>query len=114
MIRELKKKPRTLSQNNAMHLLFTQIADELNSRGIEQKLIVELLEKYATVPWNSISVKEIIWRTLQKALLLRVSTKELTTQEVDQVFEVMNREVFVPLGIELPFPSIEEVMRNDR
>jgi len=106
----LQPKQRTNLQNNAMHLLFGQIADELNERGIEQKVIVELLDKYATVPWNTITVKEIIWRTLQKSLLLKQSTTALTTKEIDEVFEVMNREIFVPMGIELNFPSIEEVI----
>ena len=55
----------------------------------------------------------MIWRPLQKALLLKQSSKDLTTQEIDQVFEVMHRELFVPLGIELTFPSIEEVMRKN-
>mgnify|MGYP001561749107 CR=1 FL=1 len=98
---------RTSQQNRAMHLLFTQIAEELNNRGIEQKTVVKILEKYSTVPWNSTTVKELIWRTLQKSLLLKRSTTELTKEDVDQVFDVLNREIFVPFGIELKFPSSE-------
>jgi len=109
-----KNKQRTLLQNNALHLLFGQIADELNNRGVEQKVIVDLLSDYSTVPWNAITVKEIIWRTLQKAVLLKKSTTELTTKEIDEVFGVMVREIFVPEGIELNFPSIEEVILKQR
>ena len=57
MIKELAKKTRTSAQNNAIHLLFSQIADELNSRGIEQKEEVKLLEQYASIPWNTITIK---------------------------------------------------------
>ena len=101
---------RTKQQNRAMHMLFSQAARQMNEHGIGKKIVIDLLSKYATVPWNTITVKELIWRTLQKSLLLKQSTTTLTTKEIDEVFEVMNREIFVPLGIELPFPSIEEVM----
>lgn len=111
---ELTEKQRTLAQNRAMHLLFRKIAYEFNDRGIEHKVVVNLLEKYATVPWNEVTIKELIWRTLQKALLLKESSTELTTKDIDKVFDVMNREIFVPLGIELDFPSIETIIFQER
>ena len=106
-LRKTRSEQRTSQQNRAMHLLFTQIAEELNNQGIEKKTVVEILEKYSTVPWNLITVKELIWRTLQQGLLLKRSTTELTKEEIDQVYDVLNREIFVPFGIELEFPSSE-------
>lgn len=107
-------KQRTIRQNSSLHLLFRQIALELNERGMGQRVVVDLLSNYATVPWSERTVKVIIWHTLQKAVLLKESTTQLTTKEVDEVFEVMNREIFVPMGIELPFPSILEVMLQNK
>jgi len=107
-------KQRSKRQNNAMHLLFSQAARQLNEHGIGKKIVIELLSKYATVPWNTITVKEDIWRPIQKSLLHKDSSADLVTVEIDQVFDVMSLEVLTPLGIEQAFPSIEEVIAKQR
>ena len=60
--------------------------------------------------WNKDMVKEYIWRPIQKAQLGKKSTTELTTKDIDKVFETINRFLGEKHKVHVPFPSIEEVM----
>ena len=97
-------KKRTSQQNRALHLYFTMVAQALNDAGysIEQVLSNFTME----LDWSPDSVKSILWRTAQKRLLGKHSTTELSKQEeIDKVYEGMNR-FLAKLGIEhIPFPS---------
>jgi len=109
-----KENQRTAAQNRALHLLFRWIAEELNAAGIDHKVIFEILKNYATVPWSETTIKEIIWRTLQWSHLHKQSTTQLTTTEIDDVFNILNKEILVPKGIVLDFPGIENLMLRGR
>lgn len=56
--------------------------------------------------WTKDTVKEILWRTAQKRLLGKHSTRGLNKQEdITKVYEAMNR-FLAKLGVEsIPFPS---------
>src|SRR3990167_950403 len=58
---------RTLTQNNALHKYFELVAEALNDAG----LTIEKVVKNFTLEheWSGSSVKEILWRTAQKAIL---------------------------------------------
>lgn len=104
------KKQRTIQQNRALHLLFTQLADCLNEQGLT---MTKVLKPHVDVPWTARSIKEYMWRSVQEALLAKKSTTQLETQEVDQVFDVIYKHLHEQFpGINLPpFPSIETMMR---
>ena len=104
-------KPRTLKQNSALHLMFTQLAQELNEAGFDMK---KTLKPEIDIAWNDYMVKEYLWRPLQKAILGKQSTTELTTKEIDKVFDTLTRHLGQKLGIELQFPSIETLMMEQR
>ena len=53
------------------------------------------------------TVKEIIFKPIQEAVLGKKSTTELTTGEVNQVYEVMSMFLAKNFEISLPFPSQE-------
>ena len=63
------------------------------------------------IPWSAYTVKEFIWRPVMKAMFGNKSTKDMTTAQVDEILETINRhlsEKFGEFGYEyLPFPSLE-------
>jgi hypothetical protein len=72
------------------------------------------LKQEVEIAWNDYMVKEYLWRPLQKAILGKKSTTELTTKEIDQVFDTLTRHLGQKLGIELQFPSIETLILEQR
>lgn len=100
-------KTRTETQNKALHLFFTQLAEELNNAGYDMK---KTLKPEIDIPWSAHTVKEYLWRPIMTAQLGKTSTTELTTKEIDQVFDVINRHLGEKFGIHVDFPSIDSLM----
>lgn len=100
---------RTNRQNNALHVLFKLLADELNDRGLDMR---KTLKPGVEIPWTGDSVKEYLWRPIQQAQLNKKSTTELTTKEIDAVFDTINRHIGEKFGLFVPFPSIDEVINE--
>jgi hypothetical protein len=87
--------------------MFELLADALNESGYDVKTVIK-----ADVPWTKENVKECLWKPLQEAQLGKKSTTELTTKEIDQVYETLNR-TLSGAGIRyVPFPSIQEILIN--
>lgn len=103
-----KKHPRrTNRQNAALHVLFRLMADKLNENGLDMK---RTLKPEVDIPWGPVAVKEFLWRPIQEIQLGKRSTTELTTKEIDVVFETINRHIGEKFGIHIPFPSIEDII----
>lgn len=98
---KLKDNSRTTKQNNSLHAYFALVATELAQSGID---VVTFLKRPVQIAFTPILVKEMLWKTCQKLTLNKESTKNLTTKEVNQVYEVMNS-VLADRGIHVPFPS---------
>ena len=103
------KKQRTLRQNRALHLFFTLVADSLNEKGFDMR---KTLKEDIEINWTPENVKEYLWKPVQKTLLVKKSTTELTTDEIDKVYEVLTRYLAEKTGIVQEFPSIETIMLN--
>lgn len=88
--------------------MFDQLAELFRNEGMSVQRVLTL-----EAPFTGTLVKELLWRPTQKWLLKKESTTELTTREVDQVFEVIQK-ALAEKGIEVHFPSIEEVMMKER
>ena len=99
---------RTHAQNRAMHLYYKQVADALNSAGLDIKHTLK-----AEVSWTYISVKELMWKPLQKVLLDKQSTTKLTKSEIDTVYNVMSRHLADKLGISVRFPSVDDLIYKE-
>ena len=95
--------PRTEQQNKAMHLYFQQVAEALNDAGLN---IEQVLKNFTMeLDWTKESVKEILWRTAQRRMLGKESTKELSKQEdITKVYEAVNR-FLAKLDVHVPFPT---------
>lgn len=98
---------RTLSQNNALHLYFEHLAKELNDGGYTVQLF---LKQAIDLDWNKESVKELIWRPVQEALIQKKSTTKLDkVVEIDLIWEHINRHIAEKFGIHVPFPHAMEI-----
>jgi hypothetical protein len=101
---------RTATQNRALHLWFELLAEELNRAGLDMRLV---LKPEVSIPWNKQTVKDYLWRPIQKAQLGKKSTTELTTAEIDKVFDTITLHLGEKFGKWcdfIPFPSIESMM----
>lgn len=101
----MDEKQRTLLQNRSLHKYFTLLADELNNAGLDMKHVLTV-----DIPWGPDTVKQWIWKPVQKEQLLKESTTEITTAEVNKVYETVNRLMAEKFQIHVPFPSDEESM----
>lgn len=105
------EKPRTQRQNRALHLLFGILADQLNEAGLDMK---KTLRKDVEIPWTASNIKEFLWRPVMTAQLGKKSTTEMTTKDIDRVFETLTRHLGQKFSIELDFPSIESLSMRQR
>ena len=109
--KETKKeqKLRTETQNRALWLYFTMLADALNDAGFSIKKTLTFYK--ADIDWDKDSLHDLMWVPIQKALLGKGSTTELKSQEdIDRVYEHVNRFTADKMGISMPFPNKEEMM----
>jgi len=97
---------RTGQQNRAMHLYFTMLSEALNDAGLDMQTVLKHYK--IDVPWTPESVKAVIWKLVQEKMFGKEHTADLTTDEVNKVYEVVNR-FTAKLGMEsVPFPHIPD------
>ena len=100
-------KPRTEQQNRALHLYFQLLADEFNNAGYTVQLV---LSKKMDLDWTKDSVKELLWRPAQRAILGKTSTTELNKiEDIDKVFDHLNRHLGEKFEVHIPFPDDPDV-----
>lgn len=108
---KIAKKQRTNRQNAAIHKLFTNLAEDLNNHGL---YMMKVLRQDAEIQWTPGSVKEYLWRPIMKAQLGKESTTQMTTTDIDKVFETLNKHLAEKFQISLEFPSIDSLLNLDR
>ena len=95
---------RTLSQNAALHKYFELLANALNDAGYDVGTTIKV-----PVDFTKDTVKEYMAKPIMTALHPdKESTTELTTVEVNEIYEHLNRLTAEKFGIGIPFPSYEE------
>lgn len=104
----VQPKTRTNTQNNALHLYFALLAEALDEAGYDLRSVIKEGIPIRITPF---AVKEYIWRPTQKAMLGKESTTKLTRgQEIDLVYDVINRAVGERFGIHVPFPCMDSLI----
>lgn len=98
---------RTKQQNKALHVLFQMYANQLNEAGLDMR---KTLKPGVEIPWGPVAIKEFLWRPIQEAQLGKHSTTELTTVEIDAVFDTINKHLGERFGLHVAFPSVEELI----
>lgn len=99
-----ENRQRTIAQNRALHLYFTQLADELTSAGLDMR---RTLKAEIDIRWDGRMVKEYLWRPIMEAKLGKTSTTEMTTTDIDKVFDTITKHLGERFGLYIQFPSIE-------
>ena len=104
---------RSSKENKSLHVLFQNIAFELNRLGHEFTFKgIKGIDIQTT--YTPEIVKNFIWRPLQDALLKKQSTTELTHNDIELIFMILGK-WFSENGVEIQFPSIESLkMENER
>ena len=93
---------RTIPQNNSLHLFCKMVAEELNDAGYTVNMV---MKENWDVSWTAGLVKELIWKGFLKAKYNKDSTTEMTTKEVDAVYNDININLAEKFGISLEFPD---------
>ena len=99
---------RTNSQNKAMHKFFKDVALYLNEHGIDQKMVYQ---NHVDIPWTADGLK-IFWKRVQKYSVGTDSTAELTTSQVSEVLDVVQKTIAERTGHYVDFPSAETLMKQ--
>jgi hypothetical protein len=105
-----EKKQRTVRQNAALHKYFDLLAKELQSAGLDMR---KVLKPEIEIPWTMESVKNQIWRPVQEIMVGKESTTELTTEQIDEIYKVIDQSLGQNHGIHVEFPSEQEMMIRD-
>lgn len=108
----MKDTPRQRSeaQNRSLHLYCQQVADALNDGGFDVRAT---LKEGIEIPWTMLLVKELLWRTIQKLLIGKASTTEMSPTDPTVVFETMNRNLGEKYGIHVPWPSLDSLIERE-
>jgi hypothetical protein len=96
------EKPRTKTQNNAIHLYCEQLAQACNDAGYDMRAI---LREDANIPCTMESIKKLVWAKVQSALYDKQKTRELSTAEVGEIYKVVDRHISETKNIHVEFPS---------
>jgi hypothetical protein len=100
---EKKTHVRTDTQNRSLHLWLDMVSKELNGAGYNVQLV---LKEVIDLEWTGELAKELLWRPIQKALIKKKSTTELDkVQEIDIVYDHINRYLAERFHIHVPFPN---------
>ena len=94
---------RTDRQNKSLHLYCEQLSQTLNDAGITQKMVLQAID----IDWSADSIKSL-FRSLGRAKYGIKSTSELTTKQLTDIYDELNR-IVAKFGVHIPFPSEEEI-----
>lgn len=97
---------RTSQQNKAMHKFFSLLADEMNEKGLDMRVV---LKESVDIWWTPEMIKEYLWRPFQRAKYGKESTTDLEKiDEIDNIHEDLMRNLGEKFGVEyIDFPSFE-------
>jgi len=95
---------RTQQQNKALHKYFRQLSEAFNEAGFS---VMQVMRHDAEIPWTEELVKELIWKTVQQAMLNTDSTTDLDRKQVSEVYEVVQRHLAQTTGVHVEFPTEE-------
>ncbi len=93
----------TPNQRNALHLYFEMLACALNNAGYDMK---KTLKEEVEIPWQKMMVKEYLWKPIEKIMVDKDSTEEMTNKDVNEIYKVLDRHIAQKFGVSVPFPNI--------
>lgn len=97
---------RTNKQNSALHLWFTLLAKQMTDQGLDMR---KVLKPSVEITPTLELVKNTLWRPIQVLKTGKESTTEITTKELQEIYNDIDRFFLSKHKIELPFPSAENL-----
>ena len=97
------ERKRTSQQNRAIRLYCKMVAQQMSEAGYDME--IRVMRKRAKISATPENVLENIWRVIQVAMGLPVSTTNLAPADVGRVYNEMARLLAETYGIDIPFPS---------
>jgi len=91
---------RTARQNNALHAYCREVAMQMDARGLDMR---EVLKPTFEITPTMQLVKDHIWKPVQEKVTGHTSTTQLTTDEVDTVYQVIAKHLATKFDITVPF-----------
>jgi hypothetical protein len=98
----MESKQRTILQNKSLHKYCELLSIALCEAGITQKRFIEAMDEIENSPE---SVKSV-FRAMGKAKYNKISTADLTTKEMNSIYEEFTRNT-AKIGIYVKWPSAE-------
>lgn len=98
-------KQRSPTQNNALQVYCRELAKAMNDAGHEREVNTPIGK--CQLPWNADSVKENIWRPVQKAMTGEHSTTQPERGQYVEIYDAINRHLIETKGIHVPWPVRE-------
>ena len=92
---------RTLKQNNSLHEGLQNLADEFNAAGLDMKRV---LKPSIDIPWTKESAKKYLFTPIAEVMFGRTSS-DLSTKEITEVWDVLNRHTGEKHGVTVPWPD---------
>lgn len=107
---EIRKinKSRSSLQNRALHKFFSIISNQLNEIGQEFGHL-DFKDDLVYTKHTGIIIKEFIWRPIQKAMFNIESTKDINTNQINDITDVLIK-YYGEMGLSISFPSIQNLM----
>jgi len=93
------ERKRTLTQNAALHLWCRFMAEVLNDAGLDMRTVVK---PEVEIPWNTHSVKEYLWKPIQRAMQGKESTTEANRTDYTEVHQALARHFAQRFGVTVP------------
>lgn len=101
---ETHTRQRTLSQNNAMHQYLKNMATEIDAAGITQRILLNKFKNGWDVPVTMHFLKGI-FRQLANDMFGVESTADLTTTQMQEVYEAFNQAMGFYCDVSMDWPS---------
>jgi len=102
MLYTIKDPTRSDRQNNALHLWFRHIAEELNDAG---EWIAHPWKPELEIPFTEVSVKELLFLPVIHKMHNKRKTSALTKSELSESAEALIRYLAEKKGIFCPLPQ---------
>ena len=97
---------RTDQQRKAIEVFCRELADVLNSHGLDMQAVFNVKE--VSVPWSQESAKEVLFKPIMTAMFQVESTTELERGQCGKVHAILCKNLSEKLGITCPeWPSKE-------
>ena len=102
-------KQRTTAQNRAMWKYLDRLSTVLNQAGLDVRTV---LKPEVDIFWTKDIAHDYLWIPIQKIMFKTESTTELTTDQVDKIYKVIDKHISEKFDIRVDFPSIETLINK--